>query len=164
MPKTAAERFWEKVDKSSGDNGCWTWTASGDGRYGTFYLNGKKVKAHRVSWEMSNGRSFPEGKDACHTCDNPACVNPAHIWPGTKSENAMDAVRKGRVNTGNLQPRKKMTHCLRGHELTPDNVYTNPSSGRRTCRICRIANEKSHYAGYNAYRRAKTVALKEASK
>lgn len=89
------QRFWSKVSVRGPDE-CWPWIGSTDGRYGSYSIAGKRIKAHRVAWELANKTAFPEGMNACHSCDNPICVNPAHIWPGTQSENLFDAYRKGR--------------------------------------------------------------------
>lgn len=90
-----AEKFWARVDKSGE---CWVWIGSRLPRgYGRFYPKWKVgLYAHRVSWEMANGRDIPVGFDVCHTCDNPPCVRPDHLFIGTKSDNAQDSVLKGR--------------------------------------------------------------------
>jgi hypothetical protein len=104
---TTAERFWRYVEKSEG---CWLWTG---GRlmkgYGT--LGGTREEgapqdrlAHRVSWELHHGTPPPHDRMVCHTCDNPPCVNPAHLFLGDARSNAADMVAKGRANQG-----KKLT-------------------------------------------------------
>lgn len=85
------ERFWSKVDKS-GD--CWVWTAGRDNaEYGQFRYEGKNVKAHRVSFFFENGY-WP--KVTRHTCDNPPCVNPAHLLDGTYKGNNDDIYARER--------------------------------------------------------------------
>ena len=94
------ERFWAKVDKSAGENGCWIWTGAdnGDG-YGTFKADHSARAAHRVSWELANG---PITNNLCvlHRCDNRRCVNPAHLFLGTRQDNAIDMCAKDRQAKG----------------------------------------------------------------
>ena len=125
------ERFWAKVDKS-GD--CWLWTASKTKEgYGYFRFDGAMRKAHRMSWLLTNGE-IPEGMLVCHTCDNPSCVNPKHLWLGTNRDNMDDMNAKGRHVFA------QRTHCPRNHEYDKQNTreYTNPITGQfmRACRKC----------------------------
>lgn len=75
---------------------CWIWKGGRNHQgYGRFYMNEIYMPAHRASYILFNG-SITEGKYICHTCDNPPCVNPGHLWEGTNSENQLDSVKKGR--------------------------------------------------------------------
>jgi len=87
------ERFWSKVDKS-GD--CWVWTAATfKGGYGQFRASKTRVSAHRFSYELVKG-PIPDGMGVCHTCDNPPCVNPDHLFAGDQGVNLRDCTDKGR--------------------------------------------------------------------
>jgi hypothetical protein len=93
------ERFWSKVDVRDPDE-CWEWQAARVRQgYGRFWIGGHEgwnIRAHRFAYELVIGE-IPWGLDVCHSCDNPPCVNPAHLWVGTKKDNALDMVRKGRA-------------------------------------------------------------------
>jgi len=93
--KTAAERFWSKVNKT---NTCWNWTARNTRGYGKFWFAGREVQAHRYSYELANG-PIPEGMFIDHKCHNGICVNPNHLRLATNKQN-MEHLASARSNTG----------------------------------------------------------------
>lgn len=159
---TLEEKFWSQVQKS---DGCWLWQGTKSGRtkngqdlYGAFYLGGgKSVRAHRYAYQISKG-PIPEGMFVCHSCDTPLCVNPDHLWAGTPAENNRDCLVKGR------HPKQKRTHCINGHEFTPDNIrYTN--KGHRVCLSCeremrRNWNSKAQKRGDRSWKTGVELAAK----
>ena len=92
------ERFWSKVVKRD-EGACWGWAGSkSEAGYGMFIFDRKRRPAHRIAWELYHGSLIPDELLACHRCDQPACVNPHHIYPGTHKDNANDATERGRWN------------------------------------------------------------------
>lgn len=90
------ERF--KAKTKLGDGGCIEWTAYTDRKmgYGMFWLDGTMHLSHRVAYMFAHG-SIPKGLHVCHSCDNPKCVNPEHLWVGTNQDNVNDKCRKNRA-------------------------------------------------------------------
>lgn len=105
---TLEQRFWSKVRIPDDQDACWLWAAGFDRKgYGTFWVDGRDVGAHRVAWELTNG-AIPDGLWVLHGCDNPACVNPAHLWLGTSDDNVQDRNQKGRTAAGESNARHKL--------------------------------------------------------
>lgn len=100
MDEQRVAKFWSRV-KRGGPDECWEWMGSRlPTGYGHFYhrISEKKYTtryAHRTAYELTNG-AIPQGMHVCHTCDNPACCNPTHLWVGTHKDNMHDRNRKGR--------------------------------------------------------------------
>ena len=128
QPVTALDRFWQNVVKRS--SGCWTWTGRADSfGYGRISIEGRYTGAHRFAYETFVG-PVPEGLELDHLCRTRLCVNPAHLEPVTHAEN-MERARVAR------------THCRHGHPVTEENTYTSPTTGHRSCRVCRQERRKS---------------------
>jgi hypothetical protein len=102
IPSHYIPRFWSRVDRRDSDS-CWLWTAScfprGYGRFNYPAGDGSRAieAAHRASYMIHHG-PIELGKVIMHSCDTPACVNPAHLSQGTQKDNMQDKMRKGRHN------------------------------------------------------------------
>lgn len=108
MNESDLARFWEKVAIAD-DAACWLWLASKDAEgYGQFMAQRKRHRAHRFAYAASVGPIGP-GLLVCHSCDNPSCVNPNHLFCADQKTNVQDAKRKGRSAVGERHGRAKVT-------------------------------------------------------
>ena len=124
-------------------SGCWIWMGASSDKFGygsLEYPKGKKLKAHRVSYEEFIS-PIPAGMKVLHRCDIPPCVNPRHLFLGSQADNNRDREYKRR-GFGS-----KKTLCKRGHMLTGDNVILRKRGiyGHRNCRICARKLERDRY-------------------
>ncbi len=129
-------RLWERTERAP--TGCLEWQGPVDGKgYGR--VDGGKL-AHRVAYRLAKGDPGP--LCVLHTCDNPPCINPEHLWLGTRGDNNRDAAAKGRHAGMNA------THCPNGHEWTAENTYQRPGRGiSRDCRACIRARAAKYKRG-----------------
>lgn len=124
MPKARdpLARLLEKT-RTNDITGCWDFNSSNlRGGYGRFWFNGRSHLAHRVSWQLYYG-AVPAGLDVLHTCDNPRCVNPAHLWLGTHSDNMRDCEAKGR-RKHSLSPNHPLREYQKHGEGNPNAKLT----------------------------------------
>ena len=128
--------FWTFAKKDP-ETKCWVWQRAIQNRggrnskgYGKQVFNGKREFAHRVAWQLKHG-AIPKNRYVLHSCDNPPCINPKHLFLGTAANNTHDAVKKKHF------PNMQKTCCPQGHPYTG---YTTRGDGRRFryCRPCSI--------------------------
>lgn len=101
---TAEQRFWACVRKT---DSCWWWTGCADrDGYGRLRVHGQFTRAHRFSLVL-HGFDVPRGALVLHSCDNPACVNPAHLRIGTAAQNTRDAIERRRLAYGDRNASRK---------------------------------------------------------
>ena len=127
-PSDLVARFWKKVDKNAGPNGCWIWVgAIGTSGYGNFNLSGKTSSPHRVAYIFEVG--WTKDKYVCHHCDVKLCVNPKHLFLGTQLDNMSDAAEKGKPNSRNRKLTQHNVHEIR--TLLKEGRLLHKEIGRR---------------------------------
>lgn len=133
---------------------CMEWTgAKSLLGYGRIKVNGRLELPHRLMWELVNG-AIPDGLCVLHKCDNPPCINPTHLFLGTKSDNMQDAAAKGRLPKERLDLRTKdgpneTLYCKKCNRVLPTTEfhrYKNIKSGRFSsyCRSCCRAKQLAY--------------------
>jgi hypothetical protein len=139
------QRFWGKVNKAP--SGCWLWTSAiDDNGYPVFWVDEKHraARAYRLSYEALVG-PIPDGLTLDHLCRVKLCVNPRHLDPCTKGENAK------RSPDAPYHVKARYTHCEKGHEFTAANTIIH--HGRRECRIC--TNRRQRDRRIQGFRKSK---------
>lgn len=130
--------FWRKVDVRGPDD-CWPWLGGNVLGYGCVNIADSIFKAPRISMAL-DGRD-PLDLCALHTCDNPPCCNPAHLWAGSKADNSMDKVVKGRSH--------KPKGVINGQaKLTADDIHAIRSDTRSQ----QIIGAQYHVSGTQVFR------------
>jgi hypothetical protein len=138
-----ADRFWSKV--TSGDGGCWIWTAALVSGYGRFHTGARKdgtrrgILAHRWAYESLRAE-IPDGLFLDHLCRNRACVNPWHLEPVTNQVNN----QRGLTGHASGARQRAITRCPAGHAYDDENTYVD-RRGKRFCRACKREWWRAHH-------------------
>ncbi len=105
------QRFWLRVDQSAGSDACWPWAGyCNTNGYGNVRILGRRASTHRLAYELSHG-SIPTGLFVLHTCDNPPCCNPTHLYTGTAADNSRDAMSRNRTAKGERNGYSKLSNA-----------------------------------------------------
>ena len=133
------DEAWLRRGSDEQPGGCWLWRSAKPGRYGHTTIRGVTVDVHRIAYAVMVG-PIPDGMMVLHTCDTPACVNPAHLFTGTGSDNMRDAAQKGRLvpppselcsQPGEANGRAKLTAADVETIRADGNKYSQRSQARR---------------------------------
>lgn len=149
--KSIEERFVEKISPEP-NTGCWLWAASTDrkgyGKLGRSAPQRGWIGAHRASWEITNG-PVREGMFVCHRCDNPTCVNPAHLFLGTQGDNLRDCAAKGRA-PAQKNPERYVPFLERGRESLARLAAARPAAKCCNCGLpSKVLSKRRCHRCYN---------------
>jgi hypothetical protein len=144
------------------NSGCWLWTGTLKSGYGAIKILGRKGmrRAHRVSYELHVG-DIEKGLFVCHKCDVPSCVNPDHLFVGTRRDNMNDMVRKGRGRgpAGESAPKAKLIapqvleiFSLRSTDANPTELANRYGVSRRSIMCIWSGTSWSSVTGHNRSR------------
>jgi hypothetical protein len=144
MKKTFEQRLFEKIVRDR-DTGCWEWTANLDSAgYARIMYNKRVWKVTRLLHTIENG-NIPPRMQVCHKCDNRRCVNPAHLFLGTNSDNQRDASIKGRRGGQKLNA---------SHRFVVDGMRTEGMSYHQIARVMGVTAMTVHRFCNRPWRRA----------
>lgn len=144
--KSLVERFWSRVDMTAGPDGCWLWLGgTGSRGYGHIYSKelGRQL-AHRIAYKLCLS-PIPEGLLVCHHCDNPSCVNPAHLFLGTPKDNSCDMVSKGR-DLAHAHPDKLARGDRHGSRTHPEAIPYGEQHHNAKCTEALVREVRALYA------------------
>lgn len=168
-----AARFWARVDTSD-PSVCWEWTGLRNaGTYGVVRIDKRQYMAHRVAWELATGETLERSTMVLHHCDNPPCINPAHLFTGDQSANMADMAAKGRrkgkgggpthwtktrpekLARGDAHWTRRLPECLargdrNGSRLHPDKRYRGEQNGFSKLTAEQVLEMRSTYAAKEA--------------
>lgn len=137
-PQTLPSFLNEKI--SVVPDGCWLWQgAINDSGYGLVTLNGRRTRVHRLVYETLVCK-IPKHLVIDHLCRVRNCCNPEHLEPVTPQINTLRG-------NGPAARKASQTHCVNGHEFTPETTYIHKTRGTRNCRICMIQTARKRRAG-----------------
>lgn len=147
--RQAIARLEQRTIKT--DSGCWEWQGfvhKPPRAYGDTSYRGKSWRTHRLMYFLHHGPIAPK-IEICHSCDNQRCINPAHLWAGTKFDNMRDCGQKKRW------PRQYRATCAQGHLRTPETMVYHGKTKKLNCRICLSERGKKRWREYSEDQRAK---------
>ena len=138
--------FYVRGNVTISENGCYIWGRSLHAAgYGQVYVKGRGMTlAHRRAWELANKGVLGSLDVVCHQCDNPPCVNPAHLEVGDHARNIREAIERGLAKPGEYN--RKKNRCIRGHEYSAANTYVRPDGTGRVCKKCRAIWTANYHA------------------